>query len=47
MARFDLVLFTEGAGELQGAPVEIADIVHAVQRSLPPSPGKPDRRVIS
>jgi DNA-binding NtrC family response regulator len=42
MARSDLVLFTEGTGELLGAPVEIADIVQAVQRILPPGRGKAD-----
>jgi DNA-binding NtrC family response regulator len=42
MTRSDLVLFTEGTGELLGAPVEIASIVEAVQRILPPSRGKAD-----
>ena len=35
MAQSDLVLFTEGTGELLESPVEIADVVRAVQRILP------------
>jgi hypothetical protein len=38
MARSDLVLFTQGMGELLQAPVEVSDIVHAVRRVLPPDP---------
>jgi DNA-binding NtrC family response regulator len=35
MAQSDLVLFTEGTGEFLESPIEVADVVRAVQRILP------------